>query len=176
MKVESRTDIVKKQYQKFDNIFDFDKLIKKEKQTTKKYNRSSPIYDSKYSFYLYYNIKNFNSPSLTSKHPIFLSFNNELNKFNSLNPWKGCTKDKKATLYNNASELYNEYLENYYDQYMDLSDAKKRKFDDMYDPEELFLEEYDYSVPPLEGDEEVKEGKGLKILTPNKLLTRLPIY
>ena len=31
-------------------------------------------------------------------------------------------------------------------------------------------------VPPLEGDEEeVKEGKGLKILTPNKLLTRLPI-
>ena len=29
---------------------------------------------------------------------------------------------------------------------------------------------------PLEGDEEeVKEGKGLKILTPNKLLTRLPI-
>ena len=30
-------------------------------------------------------------------------------------------------------------------------------------------------MPPLEGDEEeVKEGKGLKILTPNKLLTRLP--
>ena len=26
----------------------------------------------------------------------------------------------------------------------------------------------------LEGDEEVKEGKRLKILTPNKLLTRLP--
>ena len=29
----------------------------------------------------------------------------------------------------------------------------------------------------LEIDEnEVKEGKGLKVLTPNKLLTRLPIY
>ena len=27
---------------------------------------------------------------------------------------------------------------------------------------------------PLEGDEETKEGKGLKILTSNKLLTRLP--
>ena len=27
-------------------------------------------------------------------------------------------------------------------------------------------------MPPLEGDEEVKEGKRLKILTPNKLLTR----
>ena len=30
-------------------------------------------------------------------------------------------------------------------------------------------------MPPLEGDERVKEGKGLKIITPNKLLTRLPI-
>ena len=31
-------------------------------------------------------------------------------------------------------------------------------------------------VPPLEGDEEeVKEGKGLKILTGNKLLPRLPV-
>ena len=30
-------------------------------------------------------------------------------------------------------------------------------------------------MPALEGDEKVKEGKGLKILTPNKLLTRLPI-
>ena len=27
----------------------------------------------------------------------------------------------------------------------------------------------------LEGDEEVKEGTGLKILTPNKILSRLPI-
>ena len=30
-------------------------------------------------------------------------------------------------------------------------------------------------MPPLEGDEKVKERKGLKILTPNKLLTRLSI-
>ena len=30
-------------------------------------------------------------------------------------------------------------------------------------------------MPPLEGDEEVKKGKRLKIPTPNKLLTRLPI-
>ena len=32
------------------------------------------------------------------------------------------------------------------------------------------------AMPPLEGDkEEVKKGKGLKILNPNKLLTRFPI-
>ena len=30
-------------------------------------------------------------------------------------------------------------------------------------------------MSPPEGDEEVKEGNRLKILTPNKLLTRLPI-
>ena len=30
-------------------------------------------------------------------------------------------------------------------------------------------------MSPLEGDKEVKERQGLKILNPNKLLTRLPI-
>ena len=30
-------------------------------------------------------------------------------------------------------------------------------------------------MPPLEGDEEVKKGKGIKNLTANKLLTKLPI-
>lgn len=31
------------------------------------------------------------------------------------------------------------------------------------------------SIPPLEGDKEVNEGKGFKIFTLNKLLTRPPI-
>ena len=31
-------------------------------------------------------------------------------------------------------------------------------------------------MPPLEGDEEeVREGKGIKLFTPNKLLKRIPI-
>ena len=30
-------------------------------------------------------------------------------------------------------------------------------------------------MPPREGDEEVREGNRVEILTPNKLLTRLPI-
>ena len=30
-------------------------------------------------------------------------------------------------------------------------------------------------MPPLKADEEIKEGKGLKILTPNKYLSRLQI-
>ena len=62
---------------------------------------------------------------------------------------------------------------------MTLSDVKKRKLGDKY-PKKLFLEGCDYRVwsetkeestdvspmPPLEDDEEeVREGKGLKILT-----------
>ena len=69
---------------------------------------------------------------------------------------------------------------------MTLSDVKKKNLDDKYDPKKLFLEGCDYRVwsetkeestdkeeltdvspmPPLEDDEEeVREGKGLKILT-----------
>ena len=32
-----------------------------------------------------------------------------------------------------------------------------------------------FVMSTLEGDEKVKQSKGLKILTPSKLLTRLPI-
>ena len=110
-------------------------------------------------------------------------------------------------MYNNASELYKEHLEICFNQYETLSDAKIRKLGDKYDPEELFLGGYDYSVwpenkeesidkeestdkeelidkeeltdvskmLPPEGDEEVREGRELKILTTNKLSTRLPI-
>ena len=64
-----------------------------------------------------------------------------------------------------------------------------------YDPTNLFLKGYNYDVwfenkepkdatksdllpvPVIEGDKEkkVKEEKGLKILTPTKLLTRFPV-
>ena len=90
--------------------------------------------------------------------------------------------------------MYNVYLETYFNQYLFLSDNE-------YDAINLFLDTYNYDdwfeskksndtirksekeefidlsdMPPLEvGEEEVKEGKGLKILTSNKLLIRLPI-
>ena len=98
-------------------------------------------------------------------------------------------------MYNNASELYDKYLEICYDQYMALSEARKKKLGNKYDPKNVFLKGYDYRVwleeltdkeestdippmppLPLEGDEEeVKEETGLEILTPNKLLSRLSI-
>ena len=47
--LKAQTDITKKLYLRLDNTFGFDKTIKKEKPTLKKYNRSNLIYDSKYS-------------------------------------------------------------------------------------------------------------------------------
>ena len=93
-------------------------------------------------------------------------FFNELNKFNSLKPRKECKKKKKVTvpdnvseLYNeyieiyfdqqmadNVSELYNEYIEIYFDQQMAFSDVRKRNLGSRYDPTNLFLETYNYDV------------------------------
>ena len=50
-------------------------------------------------FFLHQNIK------------FLTSFYNELNKFYSLKPQKESTKEKKATLYDNASGIYDIYLE-----------------------------------------------------------------
>ena len=89
------------------------------------------------------------------------------------------------------SKLYKKRFESYYDEYNKLTDIKKNKYNKKFNPKNLKLEDYDYDVwfteeelndeekidemLPLEGDEEVKEGKGLKILNPNKLLFKLPI-
>ena len=89
----SKTDIVKKQYQKLDDTDEFDR-IKKEKPTTKKYNRSNLIYKGKHSYYEYCNNKIFNSSSLESKYPFLLLFYSDLNKCNNLNPQKESTKEK----------------------------------------------------------------------------------
>ena len=92
--LKALTDISNNQYQKLENTFEFDKTIKKEKTTLKKYNRLNLIYNSKHSFYEYYNIKNFNSLSLTSKYPFLLSFYNYLNKLNNANLHKETTEEK----------------------------------------------------------------------------------
>ena len=81
-----------------------------------------------------------------------------------------------------SSKLYN-FLENYYNEYNNLSDVKKRKSSYSYGPKNLFLKGHDNSVLsedkeeqtdkeesvdlsgmlPLEGDEEeVREGKVIK--------------
>ena len=97
-------------------------------------------------------------------------------------------------MYDAASELYNELLGTYFDEYYYLLDSKRKKMEHKYKPKNLFLNAYNYddwfdikestdkeesvdlsNMSPLEGDEKVKERKEIKVLTPNKLLTRLPI-
>ena len=51
-------------------------------------------------------------------------------------------------------------------------------WDDWFENEESSVKEESVDLsdmPTLEDNEEIKEGKRLNILTPNKLLTRLPI-
>ena len=79
-----------------------------------------------------------------------------------------------------ASELYNNFLNIYVTQYDKLSMYQNKKI--LNRPEnltfDLYLDEDEDGsppMPPLEIDEGVKEGKGLKTLTRNKLLTRLPV-
>ena len=73
----------------------------------------------------------------------FYYFFNDLNKFNSLNPQS--IKERKVRVYDNTPELYNEYLEIYFDQYMALLDARKRKLENKYNPINLFLDTYNYN-------------------------------
>ena len=97
-------------------------------------------------------------------------------------------------MYYNASELYNDYLEIYFDKYKALPMLKK-ELGNKYDPVNLFVETNNYVIlfeneeqpdriksgeestdlpPTLDGDQ-IKEGRKLKFLTPKKQFIRIPI-
>ena len=76
-RIKSTTDIAKKQHQKVDDTYEFNKTIEREKPAIKRHNRSNLIYSRKHSFYENYNI-NFSSLSLISKYKVLISFYDEL--------------------------------------------------------------------------------------------------
>ena len=92
---------------------------------------------------------------------------------------------EREKVYNTVSELYNKRFENYCDKYNELLDVKKDKLDQKFKPLNFKRKYYGYhgwfkeeeidDKEELDDLEEVKERKGLKILTPNKLLIRLPM-
>ena len=55
--LKAQTDITKKQYQKLDNIFGFEKIVKKERAKLENYSKSNLLYDANHSFYRYYRDK-----------------------------------------------------------------------------------------------------------------------
>ena len=110
--------------------------------------------------------------------------------------------EKRKVVMTKASELYDKLLSIYKTQSDNLTTAHKKRMKVQVIPQnlpiDLYLDEYEDDLPsttPLEGDEEVKsepeeginermklnpqkrkrKGTELKILTPNKSLTKLPI-
>ena len=191
--LKKQTDIAKEKYQrsyksfssKKDNKHVNESLNKKEADaeilTKKKYNKLNLI-SNKFSFHGYSDNKKFDTLSFKSKHSYLLTFSDDLENFTKIKPAKLSKKKEQEKGYDAAVELYNKRFENFCDQYEELLDAKK-KLDHKFKSINLKFKGYNYDGwftkkesddKTLEGDEkEVKEGKLLQILTPNKLLTRL---
>ena len=107
---------------------------------------------------------------------------------------KKTQKIKKAVI-NTSSKLYEKLLNIYQNQYNKLPEDQKKMINVLNKPGNLTLDFIEDGLPPPEGDKELKlqpketiakrmklnprkrknERTGLKILTPNKLLTRLPM-
>ena len=87
-------------------------------------------------------------------------------------------KKKRTNVYNTASELYNDLLEIYFDEYYELSDAKRDKMKCKYDPKKLFLETYNYWSGLKIKNRLIQQEKVLKKnrLTQQKLMKNLLIY
>ena len=130
--------------------------------------------------------------SAYQKYSFLINFYPDLEKCDRLDPQK---ED------DTVSKSYNEMIGVYFDEYQEFSNPKIKKMDPKYEATNLMLNTYDYkvwfaekefddltlkgdekeeldnvlSMPPLEEDEEVKEGTGCKVLTAKKTLTRLPV-
>ena len=126
--LKAQTDIAKKQYQKLDNTFTSDEIIKKERQALENYSKSNLIYNSKLSFYKYYrHSKKFHSVSLKSNYPFLPQCYKDLNKFKELKTIKQKTEKKTTNLYIISSELYNNFLGIFYDDKMNYHTIKQIK-------------------------------------------------
>ena len=103
------------------------KKIKKQKISFKNYNKSNLICSSKYIFYKYYHVSkkfgDFSFKSRKSKYSFLFEFFNGLNNFNKLITKKEETLKKKTNVHDPASDLYNELLEIYFNEYYYLSYA-----------------------------------------------------
>ena len=150
--LKEQTDTAKKQYQKLDYNYEFDNIIKKEKPIHENYSKSNLIYNSNYCFYQYYrDSKKHDNLSLESKHLLLAGFFDYLNKFNKLSPRKKHKRGKNV--YAKASDLYNDFVAIYFDEYNEL-DARRKKMELRYDPKKLFIKVYNHDVC-LENEESI---------------------
>ena len=98
-------------------------LIKKEK---KKHNKSRLI-SNRFSFYSYSDDNKFDSLSFKSKYSYLLNSYDNSQKLIKRKPTKlGKIKEKEKG-YNTVTELYKRRFENYFDEYNEFSDVKKKQ-------------------------------------------------
>ena len=66
------------------------------------------------------------------------NFFNDLDKFNKLKTKRKNAK-KTTSVYNTSSELHNNLIEIYFDEYYDVSDGERKNMEPKYDFDRLFL-------------------------------------
>ena len=54
------------------------------------------------------------------------------------------TEKRKTNVYDKSSELYNDLLEIYFDEYNDLQVSKRKKINSKYNPDNLMLDTCEY--------------------------------
>ena len=165
--LKEQTDTAKKQYQKLDYNYEFDNIIKKEKPIHENYSKSNLIYNSNYSFYR--DSKKLDNLSLESKHLLLAGFFDYLNKFNKLNPRKKHKRGKNV--YAKASDLYNDFIAIYFDEYNELDARRKKWSSDMI--LKSYLLKYIIMMCALKMKNQLIQQE--QVITPNKLLTRLSV-
>ena len=173
-------------------MYHFDEAINKSdrKPRLEKYNQSDLIYDTNHSFYKYHDIKKFDNLSFRSKCSLLLFFN-DLNKSNKLKIQIEQAKEKKQIcmiqFQNYIITCWKHLVMNtiIYEMQKEVKSTPnmilltkhlmKYGYFEWYKETSVDEKELD-DLPSLEGDEEeVKEEKWLRILTRNKLLSRLSI-
>ena len=121
-------------------------------------------------------IKNLIPFKILPKYSYLLTFSADLEKYKKVKPTK--LSRKKEKVFGIVGDLYNDQFEKYYDEYEELQDAKKIELDGKYKCINVELKDYDYKeIFPEEKLEKEEKSydvpPGIKILTLNKLLTRL---
>ena len=96
-------------------------------------------------------------------------FYRDSGKLNDLEPRKECTKEKKSWIKNSSKQEYNEVLQIYFNQYLNLSFFKMRKLGPECDPKNLLLNDYYSWYEEIDGT----RVKRLDDTTPKTLVVTL---
>ena len=128
--LKAQTCVAEEQYQGLNKLFNPDQ---KEEPVTIKTEKSEIIsesklmYDNKYSFSEYENVRKFSDISFMSKYYKMLLFCHWLNEFRELMPRTEKTKNRKNNVYKNVAKLYDTLLAIYFTEYNNIIEEKMKR-------------------------------------------------